>query len=185
MKIVKTNSFWSPFARVRAAVLLLIVLLLQTAFPAVACGPETMEPIFVFENSPDLPFDEFAKGKIGILQSTFGRKTLVIAHRYLSGGSFSGDEQIGLVAALRGTPPEKDDSVAIKAWIAARKEVVGSDEKDQPPIYDERRHGTYDFFPNCTANAFEVATQTLKDRVGNYGANDKNVRAWLEGAAVA
>jgi len=181
VKIVKTNSFWSSFARVKAAVLLLIVLLFQTAFPAYACGPETMEPIYVFENSPDLPFDEFAKGRIGILQSTFGRKTLVIAHRYLSGSSFSGDEQLALVAALRGTPPEKDDGVAIKAWIAARKEVVGNDEKEQPAIYDERRHGSYDFFPNCTANAFEVATQTLKDRVGSYGASDKNVRGWLEG----
>jgi len=181
VKIVKTNSFWSSLVRVKAAGLLLIVLLFQAAFPAYACGPETMEPLFVFENSPDLPFEEFATGKIGIVQPTFGRKTLVIAHRYLSGGSFSGDEQPGLVAALKGTPPEIDDSVAIKAWIAARKEVVGNEEKERPPIYDERRHGSYDFFPNCTANAFEVATQTLKDRVGSYGATDRNVRDWLEG----
>ena len=64
-------------------------------------------------------------------------------------------------------------------WINARKEVLGDDQK-LPEIYIERQHGEgYDFFPNCTRNAFEVATETLKDRVARYGAEDKNVRAWL------
>ena len=144
-----------------------------------ACGPETIDPIFVFTDSPDLPFEEFAKGKIGILRSTFGRKTLVIAYRYLNGGTFTEDEQRGLVEALKGKAPEDDDNAAIKAWIAARKEIV-PDEQEPPAIYDERRNNGYDFFPNCTKNAFEVATQTLKDRVASYGAEDVNVRDWLQ-----
>jgi len=156
---------------------------IHTVIPANACGPETLDPIFVFTNSPDIPFAEFVKGKIGILQSSLGRKTLVIAHRYLDGGSFTEDEQRGLIEALRGKAPEDDDDVAIKAWIAARKEIVG-EEQDPPAIYDERRHSGYDFFPNCTKNAFEVATQTLKDRVANYGAQDLNVRNWLVGQDV-
>ncbi len=164
--------------RGRTATLLLVVLLSQSFFPVFACGPETIKPIFVFKGSPDLPFEEFAKGKVGILQSTFGRKTLVIAHRYLNGGTFTEDEQRGLVAALKGKPPEQDDDKAIKAWVAARKEVVG-DQEATPAIYDERRHSGYDFFPNCTRNAFEVATQTLKDRVSSHGSDDRNVRDWL------
>ena len=52
-----------------------------------------------------------------------------------------------------------------------------------PEIYDERRHNGYDFFPNCTSNAFEVATQTLTDRVTSYGATDTNVRNWLDAQA--
>src|ERR1043166_4930973 len=79
---------------------LAIALLSQTVVPAKACGPETLDPIFVFEHSPDLPFDEFVKGNMGVLRQTFGRKTLVIAYRYLSGGTFTGDEQTGLVEAL-------------------------------------------------------------------------------------
>src|SRR5262249_29380708 len=133
---------------------------------------------FVFTHSPDLPFDEFAKGKIGILQPTFGRKTLVIAHRYLSGGTFTEDEQHALIEALKGKAPEEDDDAVIAAWVAAGKVVV-PEEKDLPPIYADRRHGGFDFFPNCTGNAFEVATQTLKDRVTSYGATDPNVRNWL------
>lgn len=151
----------------------------QTAIPVKACGPETLDPIFIFTNSPDIPFAEFVKGKIGILQASLGRKTLVIAHRYLNGGSFTEDEQRGLVEALKGKAPENDDNVAVKAWLAARKEIVGND-ADTPTIYDDRRQSGYDFFPNCTMNAFEVATQTLKDRVASYGAQDANVRNWLD-----
>jgi hypothetical protein len=165
------------FARSLVGLFLTLSFLVQAISPVIACGPETIEPIFVFTGFPDLPFEEFTKGKIGILQSTFGRKTLVIAHRYLSGGTFTENEQRGLVEALKGKAPEDSDDSAIKAWITARKEVLG-DEKEQLAIYDERRHEGYDFFPNCTRNAFEVATQTLKERVASYGA-DKNVRDWL------
>ena len=159
--------------------LLSCLLLFQTSLPVKACGPETIDPIFVFTNSPDIPFDNFVTGRIGVLQSTFGRKTLVIAHRYLNGGSFTAEEQRDLIEALKGKGPEDDDNSAIKAWIAARKEIV-RDEEHPPAIYDERRVDGYDFFPNCSKNAFEVATQTLKDRVASYGSEDVNVRDWLD-----
>ena len=157
---------------------ILLVLLTQSLPLARACGPEPIEPIFVFKNSPEFPFEEFARGKIGVIQPTFGRKTLVIAHRYLEGGAFTEDEQQQLVEALKGKAPEEDDDKAIKAWIAARTEVIG-EEKETLEIYNDRRHGRFDFFPNCTTNAFEVATQTLKDRVANYGAEDPGVHDWL------
>jgi len=165
-------------AKTLTVLILTIALLFHTTVPSKACGPETMDPIFVFEHSPDLPFDEFVKGNIGVLQQTFGRKTLVIAYRYLSGGTFPADEQTSLVEALKGKAPEEDDDVAIREWIKARKEVL-PDEKETPSIYDERRRAGYDFFPNCTRNAFEVATQTLKDRATTYGADNANVRDWL------
>ena len=155
------------------------LLLLNSTAPVRACGPYFTEPVFVFESSPDLPFNEFTNGKLGIVLPTFGRKTLVIAYRYLNGGSFTSDEQTGLIAALKGKAPEDDGTAAVKAWVRARKEVVGDDDK-LPELYTERQHGEgYDFFPNCTRNAFEVATETLKDRVTRYGAEDKNVRTWL------
>jgi hypothetical protein len=65
------------------ALLLSVAALTQFVRPAYACGPESIEPIFVFKNSPDPPFHEFTRGKIGILKPTFGRKTLTIAYRLL------------------------------------------------------------------------------------------------------
>ena len=164
---------------------ILALILCLTAFfnfapLAKACGPSFIEPIFVFKESPDLPFKEYARGQIGIVQPGFGRKTLFIAYRYLNGRSFTTDEQQALVEALRGKAPEDDGGKALKAWIAARTEIVTNEEKP-PEIYAERRYGGYDFFPNCAGNAFEVATATLKDRATTYAPEDKNVRAWLAG----
>lgn len=162
------------------AVALTALLLLNYAAPAIGCGPWPTEPIFVFENSPDLPFSDFTAGKIGIVRPSLGHKTLVIAYRYLNGGSFTGEEQRELLDALKGTAPEEDSIDAVKAWVKARKELFGEDQK-LPQIYTERENGgTYNFFPNCTSNAFEVATETLKDRVASYGADNANVKLWLE-----
>ena len=116
---------------------LTLSLSLNLAPSAKACGGAgDIEPIFVFKESPDLPFEEFAQGKIGIVLPTFGRKSLFIAYRYLSEQPFTAGEQHALVEALRGTPPEDEGGEAIKAWIAARKEFVAEGE-DLPAIYAE------------------------------------------------
>lgn len=161
------------------AAALVAAILVSYATPVTGCGPFLTQPIFAFKESPDMPFDDFARGNIGIVRPTFGHKTLVIAYRYLNGGSFTGEEQQDLVDALNGIAPEQDPTEAIKAWVKARKEFVR--DKEQPQIYNERPNGGYDFFPNCTANAFEVATETLKDRLANYGDQDINVWVWLDG----
>lgn len=167
--------------KLRGAIALLLVVLVvgRPAPPVAACGPSYIEPIFIFKDSPDLPFEDFTNGNIGIVLPTFGRKTLVIAYRYLNGGSFSLDEQKELIKALKGLPPDGDQTQPLKQWIAARKEFVNTDEPT-PSIYVERQHGGYDFFPNCTSNAFEVATETLRDRAARHGNDNKDVREWLE-----
>jgi hypothetical protein len=163
------------------AAALIVLLLLEYAAPAFACGPWPTEPIFVFKESPDLPFAEFTAGKIGIVQPSLGRKTLVIAYRYLNGGSFTAEEQRELLDALKGIAPEEDSTEdAVKAWVKTRKELFGEDQK-LPQIYADRQNGgSYDFFPNCTPNAFEVAIETLKSRAASYGAASAGVKAWLE-----
>ena len=163
----------------RTLAVVMAALLLLSSIPVVnACGPEYITPIFVFESSPDIPFREFTSGKIGIVRPGFGRKTLAIAYRFLNGGSFTADVQDDLLAALNGKAPEDEGESAVKAWIEARKEML-KDEQSLPEIYTERKYTGYDFFPNCAKNAFEVALETLKNRASTYGADDKNVLAWL------
>lgn len=168
----------SLLRRIVAVGLTAVFVLNAAAPPARACGPSSIDPIYVFTEGPDLPFEPFVNGKIGIVQSTFGRKTLAIAYRYLNGGSFTAEEQKALVLALKGKSPEGDGNDPLKAWVATRKEFLAENEK-LPQLYAERRNGGYDFFPNCSSNAFEVATETLKDRATSYGRDDRNVRAWL------
>jgi hypothetical protein len=159
----------------------LIAILLQSHITANACGPSYLQPIFVSETSPDLPFTEYAAGNIGIIKPSLGRKTLLIAYRYLNGGSFSAAEQKELVSALDGSAPEADGDEALKSWIELRKQI--SPEEELPEIYRERNSpfSGYDYFPNCARNAFEVATTTLNDRVAGYTAQDVNVREWIRG----
>src|SRR6185369_2713154 len=161
-------------------VLVLLGLLLNLHVAAHACGPSYLSPIFVFESSPDLPFEEFTAGKIGIVRPTFGRKTLLIAYRYLNGGSFTASEQEDLVMALKAETPKEDMDAIVETWLDTRKNYL---HEEQPPaLYTERHvHNSYTYFPNCNQNAFEVATATLKARVASYGADDANVREWVRG----
>ena len=167
-------------ARQLVALFLATAFIFQFAPSAKGCGPETLQPLFVMQNSPDPPFTPFTQGNVGIVKPSFGRKTLVIAYRYLNGGAFTEAEQEQLVEALKGNGPEPDPETKIKEWVEARK-LVRKDEVDPPEIYRASQFGTYDFFPNCTGNAFEVAIETLKDRAGRFGAEDQNVSEWLNG----
>jgi hypothetical protein len=161
------------------AVLLTAAVLFQLSPHAKGCGPDYLQAVFVMKDSPDPPFIEFTQGKIGIVQPSFGRKTLTIAYRYLNGGSFTEQEQKALVDALNGKGPESDTDQKLKEWIEARKLVV-KEEGELPDVY-RQTFGAYDFFPNCTSNAFEVATQTLKDRSARFGADNDDVHEWLSG----
>jgi hypothetical protein len=116
---------------------------------------------------------------------TFRRSVLIAAYRYLGGGSFSADEQRDLVDLWKATIDRdytQTDEVTpvVKAWLEKRKAVVGKEEK-VPAVYVERSYGGYDFFPNCSINVFEVATETLGDRISSHGPNDPGVQNWLNG----
>lgn len=159
---------------------LLIFAFLANVLP---CGPGFITPIFEYKHAPENPYANFAAGRIGVLKPTYRRVVLFAAYRYLNNGNFTADEQKGLVdvwnAEFKNQSFETDDvGEAVKAWVEKRKGVVGKEEK-LPEIYTERDYGGYDFFPNCTKNAFETAMQTLSERVSSYGSEDKDVKAWL------
>ena len=163
-----------------ASFLILLLLSVNLVFP---CGPGFITPVFEYKHAPENPYENFAAGKIGILKPTYRRVVLFAAYRYLNNGSFTADEQKGLVdvwnAEFNNKDYQDDDvSEAIKTWAEKRKAVVGKEEKI-PEIYTEREYGGYDFFPNCTKSAFETATQTLSDRIMSYGSDNKDVKAWL------
>ncbi|MBV9240883.1 MAG: hypothetical protein JO314_02645, partial [Acidobacteria bacterium] len=53
-------------------------------------------------------------------------------------------------------------------------------EEKAPEIYTDRSSGGYDFFPNCTKNAFETAASTLDERISSHGPSDPNVVNWVK-----
>ncbi len=151
---------------------------------ALPCGPSYITPIFDYEHAPENPYENFAAGKIGIIKPSQRRIVLIAAYRYLNGGGFSAPEQKALVevwnAEFNNVPYETDDiNETVKKWVEKRKSVVGKEEKP-PEIYVEREYGGYDFFPNCTKNAFETAEKTLSDRIASHGSDNKDVKDWVK-----
>ena len=160
--------------------ILLVTVFLSTAMP---CGPGYTMPLFDTTSAPETPYSDFAAGRLGIVKSTFHRSILIAAYRYIAGNGLSTPEQQAMVEIWRSEIDHKDlrdDSVdeAVKSWVKKRQNAVGKEEKT-PEIYAERSWGGYDFFPNCTRNAFETAAETLADRTTSYGATDSNVLNWI------
>ena len=72
-------------------VVLALALILSVSFflpqPTQSCGPFFSDAIFVYSKHPDLPFENFASGKVGILETSWARSYLVAAYRNISGNS--------------------------------------------------------------------------------------------------
>ncbi len=165
---------------------IIVALVLISAFlsSALPCGPGYVTPVFVTSSAPENPYSGYAAGQLGIVSPGYRRSLLYVAYRYVNGGSFTPDEQKALVTLWksdidRNYTATDDMSDTIKAWVDKRAEVVGKDEK-VPDIYAERSYGGYDFFPNCTKNAFETATETLDDRASTHGPSDSGVQDWVK-----
>jgi hypothetical protein len=110
---------------------------------------------------------------------------LLAAYRWLSGSGLTQDEQTAMIAVWKAEIDNKDfaDNTvdeAVKQWVAKRKEVMTKEEKE-PAIYAERSYGGYEFFPNCSRNAFETASETLADRMASHGGpSDPGVVDWVQ-----
>lgn len=160
--------------------LFLVFAFLSNALP---CGPGYITPLFDTTSAPEVPYTDFAGGRLGIIKPGYRRSVLFAAYRYIAGNGLTASEQQAVIDVWKADLENKDfrdDSVqdAVEAWVARRKDVVGTEEKT-PEIYVERTYGGYDFFPNCTKNAFETAAEALAERVAAHGPNDEGVKNWV------
>ncbi len=167
--------------RFAVSFLLLLAFLLNT----LPCGPGYVTPLFDTTSAPEDPYTDYAAGRLGIIKPTFHRSVLLAAYRYIAGGGLNALEQKAIIEVWQAEIDNKDhpdNSIdeAVKAWVEKRKDVVGKEETP-PAIYAERSYGGYDFFPNCTKNAFETAAETLADRSSAHGPSDANVQNWIKG----
>lgn len=163
----------------------LIGLLFTLFISAIPCGPSYLTPVFTVNRSPEFPYTDYAAGKLGIIRPRFHRSVLFTAYRWLNNNGLTGEEQKAMTevwkAEFRNTEFRNEDVTdAVEQWKKARIDVVGDEEK-LPAIYVEREYGGYNFFPNCTRNAFETAVETLNSRKISHGSDDRFVREWVAG----
>lgn len=159
---------------------LLIAVLLSNALP---CGPGYVSPLFDTTSAPESPYTDFAAGRLGIVKSSFPRSVLYATYRHVGGNGMNASEQQEIIKVWKAQINNRDfpdDTVdeAVKKWVNQRKKVEMKEEKP-PEIYTERAYGGYDFFPNCTKNAFETAAETLADRITSHGQSDASVVNWV------
>ena len=160
----------------------LLIALFSASVPrAEACGPSFTIPVFAFNSRAD-SFDRFAAGELGVVKPYFNRSFLFVAYRYFNNAPLTANEQDGVESIWRAQYDDEEITAietyaAVNDWKAARKKILPTDA--EPKIYTERAYGGgYDFFPNCTKNAFEIATTTLADRAAKHGATNADVQNW-------
>ena len=163
---------------------------------AQACGPYFTEAIFIQTKHPDLPFEKYAGGELGIVRPSYARSYLVVAYRFFAGKGLSASEQRQAVALWNfrltnswsdlGTNGKRKPKDAAQLWLEARKEA-GAEETPESKKLREGGNALFgdDFdrylaFSNCTENALATATATLKERVQKFSAKSDAVKEWVE-----
>lgn len=170
------------FHRPLAAIFLIVVFLL-TFQPTFACGPFSLDAVFVFAAHPEFPLEKFARGEIGVLQPTLARSYLFATYRSLAGNGFTAREQKDLLALwnerLNYSEPDFEESWT-KPWLTARQSVAGVGAAPQLSIYRHReKPNEYETYINCQRDAFETAASTLAERSKKFGADSGVMKEWV------
>ncbi len=167
-----------------AAIFLLIEL------PAQSCGPDWPEAIFVKTHGPDVPYSAFAAGRLGVPQSGYRIRHLVIVYRYVSGLPLSSQEQAAAVRAndhlISNWATDQQSAIAqhpgFVAWIDARKSFGPVDGFiPQNPFATQNAWQFDSSFENCLDDAFSNAAHTLHARRDTYGHTSPDVVEWVRG----
>ncbi|MGB8509240.1 MAG: hypothetical protein WCD76_12705, partial [Pyrinomonadaceae bacterium] len=201
---------WTAWRTVCASLLLACaVLSSQFLLPrrVEACGPEFLNANFVTVPRPDFPLEDFARGRIGVVRTTFARSYLVAAYRALSGiepdaraqGAMLDlwGERLGLGSTAwdahyrewrKGHNPNDAEYApagegdSLQAWRAARLRALpngASEGAELASLYARNKDG-YDYYLNCATDGINTATRTLDERVKQYGAGSAAVSDWVK-----
>jgi hypothetical protein len=165
-----------------------------------ASGVHSVIALFQSHVHPDIPFDEFAAGRLGIIQATWRRTYLYVAYRYMAGPGFDAGEQKSLVSMWNETlgvqlsteaSQWRDANASIfdqtavnvgeasAVWLAARNKIPGVYKADKVDVYRSAPLGL-SFYSNCNDHAFLTAAHTLDTMVRMFGLSSSQVKNWLD-----
>lgn len=168
-------------ALVALALIALVSFLLP--FPTQACGPFFTNAIFVYSKHPDFPLENFAGGKLGVIEPNWARSYLVATYRNLAGNGLSESEAKGIKTLWDERLSNGDgihDQEWIKKWTEARKQVPGIAAPAEIDVYRSReKPHEYESYLNCQQDAFDNAESTLNARIKRFGADSAAIRDWV------
>lgn len=165
-------------------------------------GASGYHPVIALFNAnvhPDLPFDRFAAGRLGVIHPGWRWSFLYGAYRYLAGSGFDADEQKALVSywnsalgigltdqqmewmsegALTSNATAIRVGAALSAWLSARNKVPGIPAIDRIYAFKSDPKSMFSY-ANCNADAFQTAADTLGAMIGKYGLASPQVKKWV------
>ena len=148
---------------------ILFVLLLTAIFlrPGNPCSFPDSEDIFTQQSDPDAPYGKFVAGRLGILETTYRVRHLLVAYNTLSGRGLSPSEQKAALAAESFYNSSEDTNANAPA---NQDQKPGTGHALWNDVYVERKvpGNDYQTFANCLDDAFANADATLADRRAHY-----------------
>jgi hypothetical protein len=157
-----------------ALVALVAVLLSVHSNHAPACGPYFERAVFSFDVFPQLEAPQLVAGQLGVLEPKYFRRFLFVAYRYLTDTPLTATEQ---EAFLKG-PGQQATPNPMERWTNALTEL----EVEAPArisTYRKVTDSSWQYFQNCSPDAFRNAADTLEKRVEEFGADREGVRDWI------
>jgi hypothetical protein len=132
--------------------------------------------MFTTLSAPD-DLEGFARGRLGLLEPTFGRSYLFVAWRHLQGRPFGPDDQSALVRYWKsGGDPVSDPDSGSRAWNEARRLVT----QNAAAPGGIRFYGPATLsYVNCSDDAFRTAAVHLREKAARLGAASPTVASWL------
>lgn len=179
--LLKGAGMKHQYRSVFAFILVFAFVLSAALRPSYACGPFSRYAIFSYTKHPDLPFEEYSSGKLGVVQASYARAYLYVAYRLMSGGSFDQKEQAALSSLWNQRldySNEEQNEDSRPAWLAARAKVTGIGPEPKLETYRPKGKDEYDSFLNCNPDAFKTAAKTLEERIARFGAGSSEVKEW-------
>ncbi|MEK6698489.1 MAG: hypothetical protein AABZ10_05525 [Nitrospirota bacterium] len=157
-----------------------VITVLLMPMPALSCGPFFSDAVFVSLSGTDMPLEEYAHGRLGIVLPGYKTSHLYVAYRYLAGLPLDKEEQKVMLSfwgeAKDYRSPIPDVSEAKKGWFDARSKVPGLPAAGEIKTYQQTK--TYAGYDNCLADSFGTAARTLNKRIQTFGAGSPEMKAW-------
>ena len=158
-----------------------------------ASGFHSVIALFESHVHPDIPFDKFAAGRLGIIKPTWRRPYLYASYRYLAGPGFDASEQKAMVslwndslglgaAGVAQSPQDQQTPVKVASeWIAARNKIPGVDAIEDIDVDRQApaEYGSFDY-ANCNESSFHTAAATLDTMIGKFGLSSSQVGQWVD-----
>jgi hypothetical protein len=159
---------------------LLAVLLIAVSRPVLASGPPLTVPWPLDPyGGTNVERAAFHDGRVGVLMGRSPWAQLFEAWRLLHHLAVGAEAGPALDEPCCDSSGDAALEAAQKAWSEARRLIPNAPPLEWFSLDTERDIGNFVRVPNCFADAFTTAAQTLHDRITTHGADDASVKSWL------